>query len=120
MIENKDEKLKIVRGRVKLLVFYEITAEELEILERGAPSSIYLNFSISLLSMSLSFFSALVTVPSIMPRLFTILVVITITGFIIGSLLLILWSRTHHSLREIVKKIKSRIPNESEMNWKYD
>ena len=49
----------ILRGKVDSLSLYEITDFELDVLEKGSPNSIYLNFSIFLLSVGFSFLAAL-------------------------------------------------------------
>jgi len=48
--------VKINRGKLGSISLYEVTEDELNILERGSPSSTYLNFSIGLLSIGISFF----------------------------------------------------------------
>lgn len=103
---------KIRRGRVGSLSLYEITDTELEILEKGSPSSIYLNFSIFLLSMATSFLIALCTSSAISERTFTVLVLLIILGYVLGGLLIVLWLQNRKSVAEVVKKIKSRIPPE--------
>jgi uncharacterized membrane protein YciS (DUF1049 family) len=107
-----EKQLKIRRGRVGSLSLYEITDTELAILEKGSPSSIYLNFSIFLFSMATSFLIALCTSSEISERTFTVLVLLIILGYVLGGLLIILWLQSRKSVAEVVKKIKSRMPPE--------
>jgi NADH:ubiquinone oxidoreductase subunit K len=110
--ENIEHHIRIVRGRVDSVSVYEITENELSILENGTPSSIYLNFAVFLLSVAVSFLVALLTTNIESNRVFTIFVVVTAVGAISGLLLLFVWYRSHRSLSDIVSKIKSRISNE--------
>jgi hypothetical protein len=108
--ENLEHQIKIVRGRVDSVSVYEITESELSLLEDGPPSSIYLNFSIFLLSVAISFLISLVTTKIESDRVFTVFVIITAIGFIAGILFLFIWYRSHRSLSDIFLKIKNRIP----------
>lgn len=95
------------------LTLYEITESELELLERGPPDSLFLNFAISLLSVaiSLSVTFATSTIPS--DRAFMVLVLLTIVGYVAGLLLLILWWRTHRSKLAVAAAIRLRLPPKS-------
>ena len=52
------EKIIVRRGRVDSVDLYEVKKNELELLEKGAPESLQLNFSIFLFSIA---FSAIIT-----------------------------------------------------------
>ncbi len=59
---NAPEFLPAVRrARIGRLNIYEVSDSELQLLERGSPESLYLNFAIFLLSAALSFLTALFT-----------------------------------------------------------
>ena len=45
-----DEKVKVKRHKFDSLTIYDVSESELETIEKGSPSSIYLNFAIFLLS----------------------------------------------------------------------
>ena len=108
--ENVGEKeVKIVRGRVDSLSLYEITDHELNILEKGSPSSIYLNFSIFLISVGLSFLIALLTVNIQSVKIFSLFSIFSVVGLTGGFFLLFLWNRMRTSVSEVIKKIKNRI-----------
>jgi len=106
------EKLVVRRGRVDSVDLYEIKEHELDMLEKGSPASLQLNFAIFLLSLA---FSAILTLSSAViqpPILETVYVVIAVVGTLLGGYLLIMWWRTKQSIDEIVAKIRKRIPAE--------
>ena len=97
---GEEDKVTINRVKIGSLTFYEITEEELERLETGGVSSIFLNFSIFTISIAISFFIALIT-SEVSDRVFTIFLVITIIGFLAGIILFILWKKTNKSTKKI-------------------
>lgn len=112
--EDKPKELlpEIRRGRFDRLTIYEVSETELEIIEKGSPSSLYLNFSIFLLSTGTTFLIALFTTNIASVKVFSVFVIITVIGFILGLLLLILWLRTRKSVSATVCLIKRRLPPE--------
>ena len=100
---------RIVRGRVDSLSLYEITDHELDILEKGSPNSIYLNFSIFLLSVGASFSATLLTTEIQSDRIFDFFVIICAVGIFGGFFLLLVWYRMKSELTDVVKRIKGRI-----------
>lgn len=109
----KDEKqLRIRRGRVESVDLYEIKDSELDLLEKGSPADLQLNFAIFLLSLALTSLASLLT--STFPDQITktFFVVITVVGFVGGAYLLLAWHRNHTSLKTICKRIRERIPPE--------
>ena len=101
---------KIVRGQVDSLSLFEITDYELELLEQGAPNAIYLNFAIFFISIAVSFLTALLTVEIKSQNIFTVFVVLTVVGFSVGGVLIILWFKTRTRISILVSKIKARVP----------
>jgi len=101
---------KIVRGQVDSLSLFEITDYELELLAQGGPNSIYINFAIFFFSIALSFFTTLLTVQIDSQKVFTVFVVLTVVGFAVGSVLMVLWFRTRTRISTLVTKIKARVP----------
>ena len=100
---------RIVRGRVDSLSLYEITENELDMLEKGSPNSLYLNFAISLLTVGISFLSTLITVDIPSTRIFIVHVCLSAVGISIGLILLIIWYKMKNEVSDVVKKIKKRI-----------
>ncbi|MCJ7646056.1 hypothetical protein MUO65_04015 [bacterium] len=108
-----EKSLRIRLGRVDSVDLYEIKDSELDLLEKGSPSGLYLNFSIFLFSIAFSALAALCTTTSFKYALMqTVFVVIMVVGFIIGALLLILWYRGRKDITEVITKIRNRIPPE--------
>jgi hypothetical protein len=108
--KTADEKVKVKRGRMDSVSIYEMSEGELTVLENGSKNSIYLNFSIFLLSTAISFFTALVTADyKGKDVVFTIFVVLTVAGFLGGAFLLLLWLRMSDEFKGTIDKIKKRI-----------
>ncbi len=106
-----DENQPIIkRGRVDSLNIFEITEEELNTIEKGSTTSLYLNFAIFLLSIAASFLISLLT-SDFKDKLFTftIFCVVTAVGFVIGLILLIMWFREKDKFKEVIKIIRQRI-----------
>ena len=103
--------VKIRRGSFGELTIHEVADYELESLAHGSPDSLYLNFAIFLLSMSVSFFVALLTA-ALSTRVFTVFVVIVTIGFLMGILLLTIWLKKRRSVSDLVEAIRSRLPAE--------
>lgn len=112
MPENQGE-ISITRGRFDSLILYEVTSDELALLEKGPDSSIYQNFTIALFSLcvptTLSIFAT--TFPN--DTVFIIFLVVALVTFILGLLTAILWFRSSSAYSEIIKKIKSRTEKKS-------
>lgn len=108
-----EKPLRIRRGRVDSVDIYEIKDSELDLLEKGSPSGLYLNFSIFLLSIAFSALTALCTTTSFKDTLIqTVFVVVMVVGFILGVFFLILWYRGRQDVAEVIKEIRNRIPPE--------
>ena len=109
---QKDLNPRIRRAKVDSLDLYEITEDELMALEHGSPESLYLNFSIFLISIAMSFLISLLTTKIESNRLYDIFVIITVIGFVIGTILFILWLREYLSSSSISQKIRKRMKDE--------
>lgn len=99
----------IKRGSLTSLSIYEVTDYELDILESGGPSSLYLNFSIFLISIGVSFFITLMTTEIPKEKTYNFFLVSTILSLIIGVILLIIWRKSHASTTNLCVKIRGRI-----------
>ncbi|MBN2424519.1 MAG: hypothetical protein JXB44_05810 [Calditrichaceae bacterium] len=114
MSQNQNEGFiqpRIIRGQVDSLSLFEITDYELEILEQGTPNSLYLNFAVFFISMAVSFLTSLMTIEISDIRIFIIFTLLTIVGFSIGVILLILWYRGRTKISNVIDKIKARVPS---------
>jgi len=110
---NTDEKtLRVRRGRVDSVDLYEVKENELDILEKGESDGIFLNFSISLISLATTGITALATATFINRTVENTFLFVSIVGITGGILLLILWYRGRKSIKSVITKIKNRIPAE--------
>jgi len=105
---------EIRRARIDKLTIYEISDSELDLLEKGMPRSIFLNFAILLLSVAVSFTIALCTSNVPAGKVFTSFLVVLVIGYVGGFLLLILWLKDYQSASAIVCAIRKRLPPEGE------
>ena len=97
------------RGKVDSVDLYEVKEHELEILENGGNDSIYLNFSIFLISIAISCLASLCTSTFNFKIVETIFIVVTVLGFMVGLFLLLLWTRQENSVKKVIKTIRKRI-----------
>lgn len=107
-----DKPLQVNRGRVDSVNLYEVKENELDILENGEPTGIYLNFSIFLLSIAFSGILTLCSATFNKEILQYTFLFVSIIGVIGGLFLLILWWRGRKSIRSIIQRIRDRIPPE--------
>jgi hypothetical protein len=108
IMPNNTDEITISRAKLDSITVYDVTEEELEIIERGSPSSNYLNFSVALLSIFISFLISLLSTKIESDKTYTFFMVVTVVSLIIGIFLLYLWWRTYDSTKAVFKKIRSR------------
>lgn len=96
------------RCSVDSITLFEITEQELELLEQGSPSSTLLNFAIFSLSTGLAFLITLWTVKVDDQRTFVTFVVLAVLGLFSGIVLLVVWRKMSKSTASVVEKIKNR------------
>lgn len=111
---EKEFQTEIRRARIKKLNIFEISDEELNILENGAPNLILLNFSIFLFTVAISTTITLVTINIPVGKIFNAFLVTSITGWLGGIILIILWRKCYRSIFLVAKKIRDRLPPEGE------
>jgi len=110
--EASEKPLRVRRARVDSVELYEITEHELSMLQQGSPASLYLNFSIALLSTALSCLFSLMTAEIPSMRAYVVFVVVVVVGSVLGLFLLVLWLRARSEVSKIIDKIKGRMPSE--------
>lgn len=97
---------KYVVGEV---VIYEVKESELEELERGSQSDLYLEFAIACLTSFVSFFIAIKTVVfpdnSITEIVF---ILVDVLMAILGAFFLLLWFRQRKEKSKVIEAIKKR------------
>ena len=105
--------LRIRLGRVDSVDLYEIKDNELDLLEKGSPAGLYLNFAVFLLSIAFTALATLCTTTSFKSAILqTVFVVVVVVGFLVGFLLLILWRRGRKDIAKVIREIRNRIPPE--------
>ena len=110
-----DEKHLVVRrGRVDSVDLYEVKENELELLEKGSPATLQLNFAIFLFSIAATAIIALATTDFKYQIVETIFTFISVIGVLMGAYLMISWWRTKTSIAVVIQIIKNRITEESE------
>jgi len=117
MAEQK-ETIGIKRGRLDSLLIYEVSERELKIIEKGSNDSIFLNFGIFFLSISISFFIVLFTVDffyedrdDLMIK-FIVFVCIAILTLIGSIICLVAWWRNKDDFKQTIIEIKQRMEEE--------
>ncbi|WP_158808350.1 hypothetical protein [Beijerinckia sp. L45] len=100
----------IRRARIDRLNIYEVSDSELQLLERGSPESLFLNFSIFLISVALSFLTTILTSDIGSTRVFIVFVVVIAVGLVAGVILLAFWGWYRHSRSTIFEQIRKRMP----------
>lgn len=105
---------KVQLGRPGDLKVHLVSDEELTRLEEGSGQSLFLNLGIGVLSIAVSFLVALLTTQINSIKVFTVFVIITVIGFLSGTVFLILWWRTRQPISKLVQQIRDRMPSEGE------
>jgi hypothetical protein len=108
-----EKPFRVRRGRVDSVDLYEIKDGELDQLESGTPADLQLNFAIFVLSLAFSAIASLATATFQSEIVKTIFIVVMVVGILLGAFLLISWSRSRRSLRELCRRIRRRIPPET-------
>ena len=106
---NDEKSIPVRRGRVDSVNLYEVKEEELELLEKGSPAALQLNFAIFLFSIAVTCAVALATSTfksQIVKLIFTF---VSVIGILQGTYLIIIWWRTKTSIAKVVATIRSRI-----------
>jgi hypothetical protein len=101
---------EIRRARIGQLTIFDVTESELDIVEKGSPDSIYLNFAIFLLSTAISLTVVLLTTVINSNRVLMVFVVCIVVGYSGGALLLLLWCRSRNSVTDCIRAIRKRQP----------
>lgn len=110
--QDLGEKLVVRRGRVDCVDLYEVKENELDLLEKGSPANLQLNFAIFLLSLAFSGTLTLTTATFSVSALETVYIVVTVVGYLLGAYLFLIWWKTYTSIKNIVATIRGRIPPE--------
>lgn len=113
--EKQSDFLPEIRfGKIGVLKVHQITDEELNKMEQGSSHSILLNIGISVISIAISFLISLLTTKIESDRLFIVFVLITISFFLAGIILVIIWWIQREPLKRLIQEIRNRMPPEGE------
>lgn len=107
---NSDDFLPAVhRARIDRLNIYEVSEQELTLLERGSSESLLLIFAIFLLSTAVSFLVALLStdIPSL--KVFSVFVIISVVSSVLGGLLIAFWWWNRRSRSALFDEIRGRM-----------
>jgi hypothetical protein len=104
---------RIRRGRIDSFALYEISEQELDVLEKGSPSALQLNFSIALLSVAASFLVTVLSQP-LEGKIFLVFVVVVSVGTALGAYLMFVWARNRTSVSSTIRRIRGRLPGDRE------
>ncbi len=95
--------------RMGTLTVYEITDDELRLIETGGPASTLLNFGIGSLSLSVGIFATLLSGGPISSRIISdTLVILTALGLLAGVVLLVLWRRFAKQTSSTIAGVRDR------------
>lgn len=109
---NDSKTVSVRRARVVSIDIYEIKDSELEILEKGEPAAVQLNFAIFLLSLAFSSIATLSTAAFESDIIQDIFVFVFVIGILGGAYLLIQWRRSRTSVRDVVKRVRERMTDD--------
>lgn len=105
----KKSVISVRKASFDSLILYEISEHELDELEKGSPISLYLNFSIFLLSVGFSFLVTLIFTESKSTKIFLVFLVVTVLFLVIGIFLILLWFKNRKIMNKVVQKIRNRM-----------
>lgn len=120
MAKDTNESYPVKRGKFDSLTIYDVTKQELQIIESGSTNSLFLNFAIFLISVSASFFVSIFTVDwfpkqeGVEPHLvsFIVFLIVAILTLLVGIICIVVWFRSHDSFKDTIKTIKERLKEE--------
>jgi hypothetical protein len=101
---------EIITPKTHKVIVYFVNETELNVLERGSTSSLYLTFGLSLFSIFCSFLIVLLSTPIKSDRIFDVFVIITSISFVSSVILLVLWRKTDDEKTSVIRCIRERFP----------
>jgi len=110
---NENEQIssgvKINRAKLGSISLYDVTEDELSLLERGSPASTYLNFAIGLLSIGISFFINIFSTKIEDIKVYVVFWIIALVTTIGGIILFVVWRQANKSAENVIQRIKNRM-----------
>lgn len=107
--EQTSSGVKINRGKLGSISLYEVTEDELDLLERGSPNSTYLNFAIGLFSVGISFFVSIFSTKIDDIKVYVVFWVVALITTIGGVVLFVVWRQANKATESVIQRIKNRL-----------
>jgi hypothetical protein len=111
--DRRPEQVQVRYGRVTSVDIFMVKDSELDLLERGSPADLQLNFGIFSLSTAASAIFALSTATFANPVVQQIFTMIAVVGILFGVYLLLAGRQNRKSVKGICKSIRLRIEQET-------
>ncbi len=105
---NKQNNIKVRVGTIDAVDVFTVKESELDRLENGENTDLFLNFSIFLISLAVSALFTLVSATFKKPVFQILTLIILVIGTLGGGLLLLLWKRSRKYIKGICKTIRER------------
>lgn len=107
LLNSKEEsKVKIIKaGEIKV---YELKEHEIDILEKGAPNSTYLNLAIAFISLGLPLLFNIVASNYKTDKEYYTSLMIGGISLGVGFVFVVLWRKSENPVKETIRNIKNR------------
>jgi hypothetical protein len=102
--------LRVRRGRMDKFDLYEISEEELRMLEKGAPADLEFNLGLFAFTVAVAAIVTLTSADFKSPVMHEIYLIVAVVGVILGSYFIFTWARTTNPIVELCKTIRHRLP----------
>jgi hypothetical protein len=103
---------RVRMAKVDSICLYQITEDELNLLEQGSPSSMYLNFALFLIPIGLSFWVTLATTTLTSDRVYYSFLILIILSLVLGVLFFCIWYKAYRSSTPVSTRIRKRLKEE--------
>ena len=113
---NGSKPLQVRRAPVGSIDIYEVKDSELEILEKGGPAAIQLNFAVFVFSLAFSALGTLLTATFESDVVKTFYVVVVAGGSIMGAYWVFQWKQSSTSIKKAVEDIRNRMDEDTTDN----
>lgn len=107
--EKSSDEISVTRGRLGSISVYDVTSDELDILEHGSPNSTYLNFAIALIPTGISFFISIFSTKIEDIKIYNVFWIVALVCTLGGLVLLGVWWKTNKASQSVIQRIKDRI-----------
>ena len=100
---------RIIRHKMGDIEIFPVTKEQLEQIEKGTNSDLFLEIALCLVSVFASFLCSLIVVDFVKyPTTFTFFLMVCIISGITSIIMFLLWWRNRQSKHELIEKIRSQ------------